>query len=688
MVAILIALARLSVSGQNEPVIVELESAGTIGSDYAEGTDGDVTYLYPQTDFISTDFPGDATKVVSMSVTFADTGTYKLYARIRVGSDPGNDDSFFYGNGFGTKDPASGEDWNTCNQMGTAGYYLGEDVVMDQGGAPNQIWKWVALSDYTGGDPAVTFHVDQGSLTQIFEMGAREDGLDMDKIAFGKANLYYTVNNLDNGEAGLPYLPGNEPGVPLAYGLDKFLGCVYGGHSANDFVDYWNQVTPENGGKWGSAEPTRDAMNWGSLDAAYEVAMDSNLFYRHHVLVWGNQQPGWIAALDSAEQRAEIQEWFDAVAERYPGITQAEVVNEPLHDPPDDPEDGGYIGALGGSGLTGWDWVIEAFRMARTSFGSETNLMINEFNIMNSTSNTDEYREIIDLLVAEDTLIDGIGLQAHGFSQDASEAVVQRNLDTLAATGLPIYITEMDVDGPTDLIQVNRYMKYFPLFWEHPSVEGITLWGFRPGMWRTDQGAYLIDLQGEERPAMLWLRAYLKNEFVPDESISISTQSGESTIDTYQGSLQMIAEVLPDTATLQTVNWSVSNQNIATIDQDGVLSAVANGTVTVTGRSLEYQSSVQGTMDITITGQELSVESLADLGVTIFPNPVTEGTISLRGMEGIRQVSILDMNGRLISSRNTVNQSSIDLQLDVPSGMYLIRMQTANRIYHKKILIR
>ena len=377
MVVVLIALLNMSISGQNEPVIMEVESAVTIGSDYAEGTDGDITYLYPQTDYMSTEYPGDTTKVISMSVTFPDSGTYKLFARIRVGSDAANDDSFFYGSGFGIKDPANGDDWIICNQMNSAGYYLDEDVVMDQGGAPNEIWKWIALSDYTGNETPMTFHVELGDLTQTFQMGAREDGLDLDKIAFGKANLYYTVNNLNEGEAGLPYLPGDEPGIPLAHGLDKFLGCVYGGHSQYKFVDYWNQVTPENGGKWGSAEYNRDEMNWGSLDEAYGVAMDSNLFYRHHVLVWGNQQPNWMADLDSAEQRAEIQEWFDTVASRYPNISQVEVVNEPLHDPPDDPEDGGYIGALGGSGTTGWDWIIEAFRMARTSFGSDKNLMIN-----------------------------------------------------------------------------------------------------------------------------------------------------------------------------------------------------------------------------------------------------------------------------------------------------------------------
>ena len=54
--------------------------------------------------------------------------------------------------------------------------------------------------------------------------------------------------------------------------------------------------------------------------------------------------------------------------------------------------------------------------------------------------------------------------------------------------------------------------RIFPVFWEHPAVEGVTLWGFRPGVWRTEQRAYLIDREGRERPALQWLRTYLRGE--------------------------------------------------------------------------------------------------------------------------------------------------------------------------------
>ncbi|MGD2035210.1 MAG: endo-1,4-beta-xylanase [Bacteroidales bacterium] len=683
----LISLFSLTVNGQNAPVIVEAET-GTLGADLETVTEGDVDFITPQTDFINSGNPGSADKVASFTVNFTDSGTYKLFARVRVGSEGADDDSFFHGNGFGTKDPVTDNDWIVCNNMSVAGFTILDDVVEGQGDAASETWKWIALSDYTGFEDPITFRIELGDLTKTFEIGARENGFDIDKIAFGREGLYYTVDNLDKGEAGSEYPPGEEPvGPPLASGLDKFLGCGYGPDSQRDFAGYWNQVTPGNAGKWGWVEGTRDNMSWTDLDAAYQVAMDSDFVFKHHVLVWGAQQPAWVADLDSAEQRAELEEWFAAVAARYPGIDQVEVVNEPLHQPPDTLHEGGYIGALGGSGVTGWDWILEAFRMARAAFTDTTVLVINEYNIMNSTDNTDTYMEIIELLQAEDTLINAIGFQAHGFSHNASNETILRNLDTLASTGLPLYVTELDIDGLTDRQQVHGYMNLFPLFWKHPAIQGITLWGFRPGMWRGDQGAYLIDEFGNERPAMLWLRAYLKNEFVPNESISVYTSSGETTIDTDNGTLQMLADVYPDTATLKTVYWQVSNTDIATIDEDGLLTAVTDGTITVYGRSLELGSDVSDQMEITVSGQ-VGTQSITGTGnIRLYPNPSENGRFILDGMEGITSVSVFDLNGNLIEVHDVTNQTDIELNLNVPSGIYIIRLVNDSRYYHTKITV-
>ena len=312
------------------------------------------------------------------------------------------------------------------------------------------------------------------------------------------------------------------PSAPLAEGLDKWLGSIYSGSQFRDHELYWNQVTPENAGKWGSVEPARDQMNWTAADDAYLHAREYDMAFRFHVLVWGSQQPGWIAGLPPAEQLEEIREWFDAVAKRYRNLDYVEVVNEPLHQPPDGRDGAGnYIGALGGYGDTGWDWVITAFEMARRIFPASTRLLINDYGILSDLNAAGRYREIIELLQERD-LIDGIAVQGHAFNTRPGSFKGRQVLDFLAETGLPIQVAEMDVDGnpnsdpslsdeQSDQNQLADMQRIFPVLWEHEAVEGITFWGWRPGLWRQSQEAYLVRSNGSERPAMEWLREYLED---------------------------------------------------------------------------------------------------------------------------------------------------------------------------------
>ena len=507
---ILLAVLSAPAQPQNIPTIVEAED-GVLGPDFTVEQEGGVTYITTTTDGAGGS-PENANRVATLEVTFPAAQAYGLYVRIRVGPAAANDDSFFYGNGFGEQSPASGDDWIRANNLYSVGYAGGGQVVGGEGIVTSGVWKWVNLSEFLLDEPPVVFNVPSGALTQTFQIGAREDGLDIDKVAFARADYFYTVSNLENGQAGSSTPGGGVSSPPIADGKPKFLGSVYSQSQKVGFTNYFNQVTPENAGKWGSVEPFRDNMNWTELDSAYALAKDNGFPYRHHVMIWGNQQPSWIENLPVSEQRAEIEEWFQAFAGRYPDIDFVEVVNEPLHDPPNAPGSGGgnYINALGGSGATGWDWVLEAFRLARQYFPS-SQLLINDYSIVNSTSSTNQYLQIINLLKAEG-LIDQIGVQAHAFSTGASASQMRSNLDALAATGLPLYVTEMDIDGPTDQVQLESYQRIFPVFWEHPAVKGVTLWGFRPGMWRTAQQAYLIEPDGvTERPAMEWLREYVQN---------------------------------------------------------------------------------------------------------------------------------------------------------------------------------
>jgi GH35 family endo-1,4-beta-xylanase len=85
-----------------------------------------------------------------------------------------------------------------------------------------------------------------------------------------------------------------------------------------------------------------------------------------------------------------------------------------------------------------------------------------------------------------------------------SAATLSSNLNKVAALGLPIYITEYDVAKTDDQTQLQIYQQQFPVFYNHPSVKGITLWGYVYGAtWVTGSG--LIQTNGTPRPAMTWL---------------------------------------------------------------------------------------------------------------------------------------------------------------------------------------
>lgn len=83
--------------------------------------------------------------------------------------------------------------------------------------------------------------------------------------------------------------------------------------------------------------------------------------------------------------------------------------------------------------------------------------------------------------------------------------------------------------------------------------------------------------------------------------INITTASGEAKITEAYGKLQLTAAVLPSDAA-QGVEWSVDNKDIATVDSQGLVSALNNGKVKVKAVS-KYVSTVYSEIEIEISGQ-------------------------------------------------------------------------------------
>ena len=308
----------------------------------------------------------------------------------------------------------------------------------------------------------------------------------------------------------------------MAAGKGKFVGNIIAGYAPSNYNTYWNQVTPENGTKWGAVEATQNTMNWTTADTAYNYAKSKGYKFKLHTLVWGSQEPSWVKGLSSTSQLVEVEQWMRLSCARYPDSWAVDVVNEPLHAVPS------YKAALGGDGTTGWDWVITSFRLAR-QYCPSAKLLLNEYATEADATKRGKIKAIATLL-KDRGLIDGIGLQAHFFTLDnMSAAGMKTALDDYAKVGLDIYISELDLKGPsnTDASQKAKYEELFPVMWTHASVKGITLWGYKVGeTWSSGTG--LLNTDGSERPALSWLKNYVSSSAVSSSSSSTSSASSST----------------------------------------------------------------------------------------------------------------------------------------------------------------
>ena len=303
----------------------------------------------------------------------------------------------------------------------------------------------------------------------------------------------FAIYSDDGGEYLEPPIP--ENGVDS---LPYFVGNITtSGNIRSDFLQYWDQLTAENEGKWQSMEGTRDQFNWAKSDAYTTYAEQNNILYKHHTFVWGAQSPSWLNDLSGPEAKEEIEEWISAYCGRYPNIPMIDVVNEatPGHQP-----------AAYAQRAYGNNWVTEVFKVARRECPNSV-LILNDYNVL--SWNTQEF---IDMArnAAQSGFVDAIGLQAHGL-EDRSTTELKSKLDKLwNDLRLPMYISEYDVAETNDQLQLQIFQSQFELFYNYPHIKGITIWGYIYGnTWVTGSG--LIHPDGRNRPAMDWLIQYLQD---------------------------------------------------------------------------------------------------------------------------------------------------------------------------------
>jgi uncharacterized protein YjdB len=139
--------------------------------------------------------------------------------------------------------------------------------------------------------------------------------------------------------------------------------------------------------------------------------------------------------------------------------------------------------------------------------------------------------------------------------------------------------------------------------------------------------------------------------FVLVDSIFVEGQGGVSTISNALGTLQMESTVLPANADDNNVTWSVNNPLIATIDLNGVLTAVSNGTVIVTATANDG-SGVSGFASIVISNQATSPTLIALSLKGIIDFNLTAGAAAGKGIHLTADSTILDLSNYALGVAN------------------------------------
>jgi endo-1,4-beta-xylanase len=292
--------------------------------------------------------------------------------------------------------------------------------------------------------------------------------------------------------------PAPEPGIPVPSGPPpKFVGNITTGNSLDTngltFSDYWDQITPENAGKWGSVQRTAgSALNWAALDAIYDYSEQKGIIFKEHAFVWGSQQP------TGDLTQADVQNWMREFCTRYPATRLIDVVNEPP--PHTEPS---YADAIGGGTNGDWQWIANSFTWAREYCPNAT-LILNDYNNIEFGNQNQHFIDIVRAIQEQGAPIDAVGAQAHGLSNASSPANMISLLTKLHDdTGLPVYITEYDIDLNDDAAQRSRFEQQFSFFLDTEWIRGVTVWGWIYGRTWVPSSGLIRD--GAPRPAMVWL---------------------------------------------------------------------------------------------------------------------------------------------------------------------------------------
>ncbi|HZB44345.1 MAG TPA: endo-1,4-beta-xylanase, partial [Pyrinomonadaceae bacterium] len=261
---------------------------------------------------------------------------------------------------------------------------------------------------------------------------------------------------------------------------------------ASTLAREFNMLTAENVLKWGAIRPDRATFNFGPGDRLVAFARAHGMKVRGHCLLWSEYNPQWLVkgGFTPEQMSALLREHIEKVMKHYSGQVFAwDVVNEAfLADGRIEPSvwyDRPGIGLKG----KGTAYIEQAFRWARAA-DPQALLFYNDYDTEGVNPKSDAVYAMVKDFRVRGVPIDGVGIQAHITDLEAKDlATLEANIARLAALGLQVHITEMDVGLPLDAgggladkadlrRQADIYRRVADVCLRQPKCTAFQTWGF------------------------------------------------------------------------------------------------------------------------------------------------------------------------------------------------------------------
>lgn len=165
----------------------------------------------------------------------------------------------------------------------------------------------------------------------------------------------------------------------------------------------------------------------------------------------------------------------------------------------------------------------------------------------------------------------------------------------------------------------------------------------------------------------------ITNQVIAPTSVAVATENNAAAeITTNEGTLQLAATVNP-TGASQNVTWTiVAGSDFATISENGLVSAVANGTVTVRATAEGFDT-IFGEIEIVINIEGLGIGDHNKVAFTLYPNPTTD-IVTISCDAAVTKVTVFNQLGQQVLLGNT---AQADLSA-LSAGTYLVQAKFEN----------